>query len=551
MAVTAVALLLGLIAAPVSAQTDAPDGYDFFGASALADGITTRVAVERFLAVEEFIALSSVSAEARLEIGRSTALAVLPDPGDLVLGLPGTLAALAGVAGLPDYPAVARADYPTTPTDEVTLAPDANVGALRLQAEAEERRAHGRAFVTDLVDTVGVIPLTVGSIKAESVARRLDPLTYESTATSTVSDIRLLGGIVRIAHVISTVTARVEDSKITATRDETKISGVDIAGMPVAIDDKGFTSPNGSQALTPVIEALAAPLAAAGIAVRSVPGEATIGPTKGVATSGFLSVTFTTLLQNAYPVVVTLSLGKASATIEASGRNDAVLGDTVGDLTGGLGDLSGVAPGALSAAGADLSGATTPADIAGALGATPGQRNRRQRGAGAAGIDPQAHGLPFVLPLVGTGHGGCADRALVGHRQAARTRYRDSSESSLSLEVVMATERQVTPARPALVQVTPEILERFRDPRMVLAIVCGLAGAVALLLGYLGVSDTLDPGQQLPYLISGGVGALFLLGLAATLLFSTDLGATRREVRELRTDIAELRELVEKLSSRR
>jgi hypothetical protein len=114
----------------------------------------------------------------------------------------------------------------------------------------------------------------------------------------------------------------------------------------------------------------------------------------------------------------------------------------------------------------------------------------------------------------------------------------------------MATERQTSPVRPALVQVTPEILERFRDPRIVLAIVCGLGGAVALLLGYLGVSDTLDPGQQLPYLISGGVGALFLLGLSATLLFSTDLGATRREVRELREDIAELREVIEDLRSK-
>ena len=114
----------------------------------------------------------------------------------------------------------------------------------------------------------------------------------------------------------------------------------------------------------------------------------------------------------------------------------------------------------------------------------------------------------------------------------------------------MATERQSVAARPALIQATPEALERFRDPRTVLAIVAGVGAAVALLLGYLGVSDTLDPGQQLPYLISGGVGALFLLGVAATLLFSTDLSATRREVRELREEIADLRELVEQLPSK-
>ena len=107
----------------------------------------------------------------------------------------------------------------------------------------------------------------------------------------------------------------------------------------------------------------------------------------------------------------------------------------------------------------------------------------------------------------------------------------------------MATERQ-TPVRPALIQVSPDIIERLRDPRMVLALVAGVAGAIAVFVGYFGVSGTLDPAQQLPYLVSGGVGGLFLLGLAATLLFSTDFSATRNEVRQLREEIAELRELL-------
>ena len=107
----------------------------------------------------------------------------------------------------------------------------------------------------------------------------------------------------------------------------------------------------------------------------------------------------------------------------------------------------------------------------------------------------------------------------------------------------MATERQ-TQARPALIQISPDIVERLRDPRLVLALVAGIAGAVAVFIGYFGVSGTLDPAQQLPYLVSGGVGGLFLLGLAATLLFSTDFSATRNELRQLREEIAELRELI-------
>jgi len=95
----------------------------------------------------------------------------------------------------------------------------------------------------------------------------------------------------------------------------------------------------------------------------------------------------------------------------------------------------------------------------------------------------------------------------------------------------------------ALIEVSPELGERLRDPRLVLALVAAVAGAVALFVGYLGISGTLDPGKQLPYLISGGIGGLFLLGVAAALLFSADLAA-------LRNDIADLRRLVEDLAER-
>ena len=52
---------------------------------------------------------------------------------------------------------------------------------------------------------------------------------------------------------------------------------------------------------------------------------------------------------------------------------------------------------------------------------------------------------------------------------------------------------------------------------------CVIAGAVALLVGYLGVSDTLETGKQLPYVVSGGMVGLFLLGLGALLWLSADL----------------------------
>jgi hypothetical protein len=52
---------------------------------------------------------------------------------------------------------------------------------------------------------------------------------------------------------------------------------------------------------------------------------------------------------------------------------------------------------------------------------------------------------------------------------------------------------------------------------------CVAAGAIALIVGWVGVSGSGYPAAQLPYIISGGVGGVFLLGLGAMLWISADL----------------------------
>jgi hypothetical protein len=68
------------------------------------------------------------------------------------------------------------------------------------------------------------------------------------------------------------------------------------------------------------------------------------------------------------------------------------------------------------------------------------------------------------------------------------------------------------------------------------AVAAFIAGGVALLLGWLGISDTVYPAEQLPYVISGGCVGLFVLGLGVTQWLSSDL---RDEWRQLQ-DIKEL-----------
>ena len=109
-----------------------------------------------------------------------------------------------------------------------------------------------------------------------------------------------------------------------------------------------------------------------------------------------------------------------------------------------------------------------------------------------------------------------------------------------------------THERRALIELTPELRDRLRDPLVVLGWALCVAGAIALLVGYWGVSGTLDPGKQLPYIISGGIGGVFALGAGAALIFTADLGDARRQIGELREllervadDVSEVKERTE------
>jgi hypothetical protein len=62
-----------------------------------------------------------------------------------------------------------------------------------------------------------------------------------------------------------------------------------------------------------------------------------------------------------------------------------------------------------------------------------------------------------------------------------------------------------------------------KNPDRVGAWVAIALGALVLYLGWDGASDTAYPAEQLPYIISGGIGGALLVALGATLLISADL----------------------------
>jgi hypothetical protein len=69
-----------------------------------------------------------------------------------------------------------------------------------------------------------------------------------------------------------------------------------------------------------------------------------------------------------------------------------------------------------------------------------------------------------------------------------------------------------------------DLMTRLRSQwDRLLAGVALMAGVIVLILGWVGVSGTAYPAEQLPYVISGGLGGLFLLGVSAALWLSADL----------------------------
>ena len=73
----------------------------------------------------------------------------------------------------------------------------------------------------------------------------------------------------------------------------------------------------------------------------------------------------------------------------------------------------------------------------------------------------------------------------------------------------------------------------------VAAIVLTIAGVVCLISGYAGVNDSAILAEQTRFIVSGGIGGIFLLGLGATLWISADLRDEWRKLDRIEHALAE------------
>lgn len=92
-----------------------------------------------------------------------------------------------------------------------------------------------------------------------------------------------------------------------------------------------------------------------------------------------------------------------------------------------------------------------------------------------------------------------------------------------------------------------ERLLRDHSRQLVGGVMC-IAALVALLIGYANIRDEIQVAAQMPYVLTGGVGALLLAGLGMVVIRSQDDKAILDRLGEMETTNDDLRERVDYLT---
>jgi hypothetical protein len=83
-----------------------------------------------------------------------------------------------------------------------------------------------------------------------------------------------------------------------------------------------------------------------------------------------------------------------------------------------------------------------------------------------------------------------------------------------------------------------QLLKLFWDRAA--AVLCVVVAVVVLVSGWISLSAEAEAGDQIPYIMSGGIGGLFLLVIGATLWVSSDLRDEWRKLDALDQSVRQL-----------
>ena len=154
---------------------------------------------------------------------------------------------------------------------------------------------------------------SIGSIKGTTETAVIGPKLVRSKATSVVSDINLLAGVVQIGSVTSTAEAT-SDGVAAHVKGSTAVNNATVGGVPVTIDENGVSVQGSGVGLTAATAAVNAALSGAGMTLLVSEPQGKPNGSDVTYTAGSLVAVFKP--QAGYQV--SLTLGGANVTASAS-----------------------------------------------------------------------------------------------------------------------------------------------------------------------------------------------------------------------------------------
>lgn len=267
-----------------------------FGGSVHAGGIRTDTTLAGFSVKVEASPLRILLDDPKLAIPRDPGAAVLEaDPNYSLAGVsagpnaiaigsslwPGNLLGegLPALTGGPGYPIKAEARYPDKPY--TTTGPD---GGVATSASAMGLDALGKA---DGAPTNKPGEVTVGAVTSTSSATVDAKNVAVGKAISAVKNVDLLGGLIHIGSVATTLTTTADGKKPTSS-GTTTVTGLTIGPAAFTVDDKGLHAAGQGSALPAVAPA------ALGISAKLVNQSSTKPPNGAGRVAGGLIITVDT-----------------------------------------------------------------------------------------------------------------------------------------------------------------------------------------------------------------------------------------------------------------
>lgn len=295
------AALLLVAATSLAPVPGAAQGIGSYTGVASADAYRATVEVPGFLIVEKFVDGGGPSAQAAVDSsGGSSAFAAAPDPGELVVALPGLVSILTGIPFPFTAPVYVSTQHPTNPADSIDqpgyhIASTSDATKSTASARFGERTTQGVAVESF----------------AESETEVLDDGTVVATSSSGVGSLRL--GALEIAGFRSTATVTRKPNEEPVRDVSMEIGRVSIAGVPLTYDSEGLTigEQSSGDILGPVLKSV---LETAGITLRVLEP---VENADGVVAPGLLITTSYFVEQISSDAVFTLALGQASAAATA------------------------------------------------------------------------------------------------------------------------------------------------------------------------------------------------------------------------------------------